>query len=391
LTNLPQHSESANTARQGHSRIAVWALLLASAGIPLSLLWDFSWENTVGVDLVWSAPHTANYLAVALAGLTALAFVLATTRRIAARANGVRLGGFHAPLGVWLSVWGALAFMTAVLFDRWWQSSYGMSAGIWHPPQILKAVAFFAVATGAWLFGLNHQNQPRGERTRGGGLAFVIGGGVVLALITVATLTLVYPNRQHAATFYEVGCGTYPIVLVALAKVGTLDRPATVASAVYMLIVCSMVWLLPLFPARPQVPPIYNPLDHLMPPPFPLLLIAPAVALDMLLRMIPSPALRSRPWLQAVAAGLVFFVVFSATQWLFAEFLLDDQADNWFFAGGGRHWPFFLKIDQPSRVAFWTFDKDPVNLTSAVVAAGLAVIASRIGLWIGAWMTRMRR
>jgi hypothetical protein len=214
---------------------------------------------------------------------------------------------------------------------------------------------------------------------------------VVLALITVATLTLVYPNRQHAATFYEVGCGTYPIVLVALAKVGTLDRPATVASAVYMLIVCSMVWLLPLFPARPQVPPIYNPLDHLMPPPFPLLLIAPAVALDMLLRMIPSPALRSRPWLQAVAAGLVFFVVFSATQWLFAEFLLDDQADNWFFAGGGRHWPFFLKIDQPSRVGFWTFDKDPVNLTSAVVAAGLAVIASRIGLWIGAWMTRMRR
>jgi hypothetical protein len=88
---------------------------------------------------------------------------------------------------------------------------------------------------------------------------------------------------------------------------------------------------------------------------------------------------------------LVFFVVFSATQWLFAEFLLDDQADNWFFAGGGRHWPFFLKIDQPSRVGFWTFDKDPVNLTSAVVAAGLAVIASRIGLWIGAWMTRMRR
>ena len=46
---------------------------------------------------------------------------------------------------------------------------------------------------------------------------------------------------------------------------------------VYTLIFCATVWLLPLFPAKPQVAPIYNPLDHLMPPPFPLLLIVPAL------------------------------------------------------------------------------------------------------------------
>ena len=382
----------ANPARissRADSPIVAWLLLLAGAGIPASLLWDFSWESTVGVDLPWSPPHTANYLAVTLAGLIALAQIIGSTR--ATNAGAVRLGRWHAPLGVWLTAWGALAFLTAVFFDRWWQSAYGLAAGIWHPPQILKALAFFAVLAGGWLFCLRCQNQAEAGKEIRGALAFAAGGGILLALVTVVTLTLVYPNRQHAATFYKIACGTYPIVLVALATAGRLRRPATVASAVYMAVVCLMVWVLPLVPAKPQVPPIYNPLDHLMPPPFPLLLIAPAVMLDLLLRLAPPRALRERPWLQAFAAGLVFFAVFFAVQWAFADFLLGADADNWFFAGGGRHWPFFLKIDPASRVAFWNSRQDQMSLTNALVSAGLAVIAARIGLWVGAWMRRVRR
>ena len=367
----------------------VWLSLLAAAGIPASLLWDFSWESTVGVDLVWSPPHTANYLAVMLAGLIAAAMMIFTTRAPEAHAGAVRLGRFHAPLGAWVMVWGALIFLTAVCFDRWWQSAYGLSAGIWHPPQMLKALAFFAVLMGAWLFCLRCQNQS--AEKSGGASAFAAGGGLLLALITVVSLTLVYPNRQHSATFYKIACATYPLVLVALATAGTLRRPATVAAVAYMAVVCLMVWLLPLFPAKPQVPPIYNPLDHLMPPPFPLLLIAPAVVLDLLLRLAPPRALRDRPWLQAIAAGLAFFIVFFVTQWVFADILLSDEADNWFFAGGGRHWPFFLKIDSFSRVAFWNSRQDPMTLTGALASVGLAVIAARIGLWMGAWMKRVRR
>lgn len=371
--------------------MAVWLLLLAAAAVPVSLLWDFSWESTVGIDRVWAPAHTATYLAVALAGFTALGLTRLDSRALGGRIRGVRLGRFDAPLGAWLAGWGALCFLAALLFDRWWQSSYGLAAGIWHPPQILKAIAFFAVAAGAWLVGLHGQNQPVRESGANGALAFGVGGGLVLALITVVSLTSVYPNRQHSASFYKLACGTYPILLAALASSGRLRWTATFSSVVYTGVIGVTVWLLPLFPAQPLVAPIYNPLDHLMPPPFPLLLVVPAVALDALFRLFPWPAHQARPWLQACAMGLSFFILFAMTQWIFAEFLLSDLADNRFFAGGGQHWPFFLKIDPTARVMFWETREDPFNLSSALTAAGLAILAARVGLWVGAWMARMRR
>src|SRR5260221_7972327 len=101
--------ESATRAAPGRafSRLGAWLLWFAAAGIPVSLLWDFSWESTVGIDRVWSAAHTATYLAVALAGLIALVFVLTTTLTPAGRESGIRLGRFHAPVGVWVTLWGA--------------------------------------------------------------------------------------------------------------------------------------------------------------------------------------------------------------------------------------------------------------------------------------------
>jgi len=33
-----------------------------------SLLWDYSWESTVGIDYLWAPPHAAGYAAVLLAG-----------------------------------------------------------------------------------------------------------------------------------------------------------------------------------------------------------------------------------------------------------------------------------------------------------------------------------
>jgi hypothetical protein len=325
----------------------------------------------------------ATYLAVAMAGFAALGLVLTTTPNY-----GVRLGAFEGSLGAWVSAWGALMFLATVFFDRWWQSAYGLAAGIWHPPQILKAVAFFSIIAGAWLVCLKWQNQSNREN-KGSALAFAGCGGLILSLTTVVMLTWIYPNRQHSPFFYKIACGTYPIVLVALATAGKLRWPATVASVIYTGVICSMVWLLPLFPAKPQVAPVYHPLDHLMPPPFPLLLVVPAVTLDVLLRKVKWPAHRARTWFQAIAAGLVFCIIFMGTQWLFAEFLLTDLADNWFFAGGGRHWPFFLKIDSLASVTFW--ETTEMTLLSALNAAGLAMVAGGLGLWIGAWMTRVRR
>jgi hypothetical protein len=241
------------------------------------------------------------------------------------------------------------------------------------------------VLVGAWLVWSSRQTA----KLRGGPMAFAMAGGVVLAMITVVSLVSIYPNRQHSAAFYQLACATYPLVLVAVASAGRFRLSATAAALCYTALLGVLVWLLPLIPGQPQVAPIYNPRDHLMPPPFPLILIVPALALDALLRVFPSRG--SHPWRQAGECGLAFFLVFTAVQWNFARFLLSPAADHWFFAGGGRQWPFFLKIDEHARVTFWQTGAGEMNLANGLIAAGSAILAARAGLALGGWLQRVQR
>jgi hypothetical protein len=343
-----------NPAPASHP-LAGGLLLAAAAALPASLLWDYAWDSTVGLDRVWAPPHVLTYASMALAAAAALAL----------RGQGVRLIRLALPLGGWLVLWGAGAYLTGFLFDRWWQASYGLIAGIWHPPQMLKAVAFCVVALGVWC-------------VRAGA------AGLVLALAGVLTLAENFPNRQHTALFYQVACAIYPLVLAAACVAGKGRFSATRAALVYTALHGAAVWLLPLVPGTPEVAPIYHPRTTLLPPPFPLLLVAPALAMDLLLRVFPSASAARR----AVEGGLAFFVVFLAVQWPFASFLLSPAAEGWFFAGGGQHWPFFLKISDEARTAFWTQPHETFTLGRATLAALLAIIATRLGIALGARLKR---
>ena len=210
--------------------------------------------------------------------------------------------------------------------------------------------------------------------------------------VHVVTLAGSFANRQHSARFYAIACAVYPVVLVACAVAGAGRFSATRAALGYTLLVGSLLWLLPLFPAAPLTGPIFNPRDHLLPPPFPLLLVAPALALDALLRIFPKKnATRAPGWGQAVEAGLAFFVVLLAVQWPFAQFLLSPAAEHWFFAGGGKQWPFFLRIAPSAETAFWNAAGDEMNVRNVLLAAALAIVSARLGLWLGAWLQRVRR
>src|SRR5207247_10889785 len=105
---------------------------------------------------------------------------------------------------------------------------------------------------------------------------------------------------------------------------------ATIAAATYMLLYIVMILVLPLFPAHPKLAPIYHPVDHMVPPAFPLLLIAPAAAIDAIERLFarssrtiqnaPSetPVVRRewwRVWLLAGAFAAVVLVVVVVVAW----------------------------------------------------------------------------
>src|SRR5437867_3740685 len=80
LAGAPPTAERSKSSIKIPYSCVLWLSLLGAAGIPLTLLWDFSWESTIGIDRLWTPAHTAGYLAVILAGLIAL-WVIAKTSR----------------------------------------------------------------------------------------------------------------------------------------------------------------------------------------------------------------------------------------------------------------------------------------------------------------------
>jgi len=375
----------------GGRALGLMILVLAAGCVPASLLCDFSWESTVGIDQFWSPAHTFTYAAVGLTCLGSVVWTGVAWRSSTRYFFDVPIQGVRVPLGTWLILWGGVAFVTALIFDGWWQAAYGLGAGIWHPPQLLKTAAFFAMLGGVWLLCLANQNLAPHPRMPLAATLFSVAGGFLLVLITIIRLTSSYPNQQHSASFHQFACATYPVLLAALARAGRLRLSATAAAAAYAGLICVLIWLLPLIPAKPEVGPIYNALNHLMPPPFPLLLIVPALAMDRLAKVYPWTEEPGADWRQAGALAMAFFLFFVCAQWIFAEFLLSDLADNAFFAGAGRHWPFFLKIDASARTRFWNSPRDSMTLSNALLALSLAALATRLGWWLGAWMTRVRR
>jgi hypothetical protein len=271
-------------------------------------------------------------------------------------------------------------------FDDWWHNAYGLDVEILSPPHTVLAAGMYAVAIGALLLVLSFQNRT-GQRS--GSLLFVYTAGVLLAMSTIIVTEKSYPNQQHGSFFYKVSCAIYPLYLVAAARAAKTRGAATGAAFVYMAIMMAMIWILPLFPAQPMLAPIYNPVDRMVPPVFPLLLVVPGLAIDLVMLRFGRPKGFWKDWLLALVLGVVFLGTFLLAQFYFAQFLISPAADNWFFAGN-RWVPYFVKPDD-WRFRFWDLAKDPLTIGGLAVALALAVIKSRISLAIGAWMSKVQR
>jgi hypothetical protein len=135
--------------------------------------------------------------------------------------------------------------------------------------------------------------------------------------------------------------------------------------------------------------PIYNPVDRMVPPSFPLLLVAPGIAIDLIMQRFGKAPGFWRNWLVAGAMGAAFLAAFLAAQYPFAGFLISPAADNWIFAG--NHWvPYFARPGD-WRTRFWDTEKDALTVAGLAVALAFAIVKSRIALAVGAWMSKVQR
>jgi len=385
--------------RRDVSRAAIpWpvgAVLVAASLIVVGVIWDISWHMSIGRDTLFSPPHLATYAAAAIVGVTCGWLALHTTFRGTAeeRARTVGFWGFRAPLGAWICVWGAIAMLTSAPFDDWWHNAYGLDVKILSPPHVLLAFGMYAIVVGALVMTLaarSAADDPRARRRLD--VAFLFALGLMLTMVSVITAEHSERARQHGSRFYVVSAIAYPVLLAAAARASTLRWPATSVALVYTLARLLQGWMLPLFPAEPRLGPIFHPLTQMAAMEFPLLLVVPAVAFDLIVRRSGEPASRLRELLLAATLGVVFVALFVAVQWPFASFLHTPAARNWFFFAD-RNFVFWGRPTSPyRRYQFYDLGESPLQMVRGFAwAVAFAGVSAWVGLSRGRWMRSVRR
>jgi hypothetical protein len=370
----------------------LWAAAIASTCVIVGLLWDISWHRTIGRDAFLTPAHVAIYLGAVIAGIACgtLALIQTFAGGRAARAETVGFWGFRAPLGAWVCIWGSFAMLTSAPFDNWWHDAYGLDVEILSPPHTVLGLGMIGIEIGAMLMVLAHQNR---EGDRSGPLRWIYLYCAGIALLMAATMVWEYTgfaNSMHSALFYRVAAIALPVLMIAPARAGKVRGSATVVAAVYMGLTLAMAWILPRFHAIPRLAPVYNPVTDMQPPTFPLWLILPALAFDLLLARGPR-----RDALLAPLMGIAFVLILLVAQWPFADFLLSPAARNPVFVAD--HWSYSSTLG-PWRYRYWDLDVGAHGAWSALrfwtgigIACLIATWTSWIGLKWGRWMRDVRR
>jgi hypothetical protein len=364
------------------------AMLAGSTSIVVGLLWDISWHMTIGRDTFWTPAHMAIYLGGMLAGLSCGVLAVKTTfaGTPAERTAAVGFWGFRAPLGAWVAIWGTFAMLTSAPFDDWWHNAYGLDVKILSPPHSLLGAGMITIQIGTMLMALALLNRAPAGEGRALGIAHLYASGIVLLMAATLITEYSYPNHQHGGLFYKIACGVFPFSLVSIARSSRRRWAATTACAFYMLLAFAMVWILPLFPAHPKLGPINTPVDHMVAPLFPLLLIVPALAIDLVLQRREG---KRAGWMDAMLIAVAFLGLFLAAQWFFSEFLISPAAGNWVFAGD-RIWE-YSSTPGPWRHKFLRLDTDPMTIRALGIALALSAVSSGVGLLRGNALARVQR
>jgi hypothetical protein len=364
----------------------LYALFAAALSITVGLIWDISWHRSIGRDTFWSPPHLLEQIAAVIAGLGCGALVLRTTLAGSdeERGRGVHFWGFVGPLGAWVAIWGTLTMITSAPFDDWWHNAYGLDVKVLSPPHLVLALGMGGIQVGAMLMAVARQNRAEPEEARRLAWLYL---GVAAVMLTMHVATLIerasFANQMHGWRFYAFASIGIPMFLVALARPSRLPWPATTIAALYMALMLVLIWALEASPARPRLAPIFNAVDHLVPPPFPLLLVVPAAAIDVLMRRV-----RGRDWLLAPAIGVAFVATLLLVQWPLGHFLLTEHGRNAFFAAD--RWDYNVRIGT-ARYAFWDAASGVALARGLGAAVLIATISARVGLWWGNGMTRVQR
>jgi hypothetical protein len=391
IGSVPAFDARAAAPAVAASRWHAYTVVFAAACVMIGVYWDISWHMSIGRDSFWTPAHLLIQAGGLIAGISSGIVALKTTFRgtAAERNAAVSFWGFRAPLGAWISIWGCGAMLTSAPFDNWWHNAYGLDVKIVSPPHVILALGIYAIVVGALLLTLAQQNRAAGDARQRLAIALAVTGG--LLIMNFAVFLTEYSERRmmHGAMFYYVTAGAMPFALASMGRAIKLRWPATAAAAFYMGLMLVLMWTIQLIPATPKLGPIYQHITHMVALSFPLLLVAPAIGIDLLLQRLDEHVSTA---IVAPLVGLVFVACFIFVQWPFATFLVTSpvargplfNSDNFVYWMAPAYEAMTRRFDPPAHGA-WPF---PAQLA---VAIGIASLSSALGLLWGRWMTKVRR
>jgi len=383
----------ANPQERPSVPVYLYVTVLSSFCIIVGLIWDISWHMSIGRDGLFSAPHLAIYLGGVTAGLFSGYNVLKISFAGTAEEKGrsVKFWGiFYGSLGNLFCIWGAIAMLTSAPFDDWWHNTYGLDVTILSPPHTVLLLGMIIIQFGAIISVLAYQNLESGTESIAGmkrfGILYALSSGFVLGMTYTMASEYLGRHEMHSVLFYQISCFLFPLLLSAYSVSSKSRWGATQACLVYSVFMMAMGWILPLFPAIPRLGPVLNPVTTFQPFDFPLLVVVPAIGIDLITQRFSS----INRWLLALFYGVCFFVLFIAVQWPFANVLMASNG-HWFF--GTSKWYFGSDPNWEYRYAF-----PPWNLNSSMdwaigipIALVIGTLAARIGISWGHWLKRIVR
>jgi hypothetical protein len=190
----------------------------------------------------------------------------------------------------------------------------------------------------------------------------------------------------HSVIAYICLAIAVPLVLATISQASRFRWAATTISTIYICFLIGLILILPLFPAQPKLGPVFYPVTHFVPPKFPILLIAPAVALDLFWQRATTWKL----WQMALVSGVIFVAVIFAVEWPFAKFLMSHASENRFF--GTIYFDYNSRPYGPDRMRQFFHPDSGVTLLLGLLRASVcAAISTWLGLIFGRWMRGVQR
>jgi hypothetical protein len=371
----------------------IWAGVLGVTSSSIGGAWDVAWHRSIGRDAFLTPPHLAIYACGVIAFVVCAYLIFYTTfgNNQQLRAESVSVLGFRAPLGAFIAAWGGIAMLTSAPFDNWWHNAYGLDVKIISPPHTLLILGIRGVGIGVLFLILAAMNRAaevdaQSDYYRTLQRLFLYMGGLMMMgqmfFLQEDTWDVVLHQSQ---AYRAMGIGV-PVAMAVFSR-GSKNRwAATIISTIYMVWVMAEILIFPLMPASPKLGPVYFPVTHLVPAKFPVLLVVPAIAMDLLWHRLRA----WKPWQIAAVSGVIFIAILFAVEWPFANFLMTKAAANRFF--GTIYFDYNSRPDGWDRMRTFFQPEWGATLLSGLARASVyASISTWLGLKFGDWMRGIQR